>query len=211
MTLQQTEIDHITDQVKTDIKSHLGEWMAEYAVGRPAMPFEMEIRERIVRVEEEFKHQRELMLQGFALIEKRIALAESSTLERFDAAEKRSDERFGELKSYSDARFDDMGKRSDARFDAAEKRSDERFGELKSYSNALFDAAEKRSDERFKSAEKGNDKQFNAVINRLEALEKSNDARFSAQMRRIDRFMIWSFSTTFAAAGIVITVLRLWR
>ena len=34
--------------------------------------FELELRERIVRVEEELKHQRQLMIQGFEQMEKRF-------------------------------------------------------------------------------------------------------------------------------------------
>ena len=34
--------------------------------------------------------------------------------------------------------------------------------------------------------------------------------RFDALTRRMDRFMIWSFSTTVANGGIVIGVLRTW-
>ncbi|MCB1947979.1 hypothetical protein [Nitrosomonas sp.] len=34
--------------------------------------YELELRERIVRVEEELKHQRELMLEGFKQMEKRF-------------------------------------------------------------------------------------------------------------------------------------------
>ena len=34
--------------------------------------YELEIRERIVRVEEELKHQRELMMEGFNRIDKRF-------------------------------------------------------------------------------------------------------------------------------------------
>ncbi len=34
--------------------------------------------------------------------------------------------------------------------------------------------------------------------------------RFDALTRRMDRFMIWSFSTTVATGGIVIGVLRTW-
>jgi hypothetical protein len=34
--------------------------------------YELELRERIVRVEEELKHQRELMLEGFKQIDKRF-------------------------------------------------------------------------------------------------------------------------------------------
>nr|VFK25450.1 MAG: hypothetical protein BECKMB1821G_GA0114241_101355 [Candidatus Kentron sp. MB]VFK29069.1 MAG: hypothetical protein BECKMB1821I_GA0114274_100820 [Candidatus Kentron sp. MB]VFK74661.1 MAG: hypothetical protein BECKMB1821H_GA0114242_100820 [Candidatus Kentron sp. MB] len=38
----------------------------------PSVAYEMEIRERIVRVEEELKNQRELMKLGFEQVDKRI-------------------------------------------------------------------------------------------------------------------------------------------
>ena len=58
------------------IKKNLGNWLAEQSLGKPPVVYEIELRERMVRVEEELKHQRELMRQGFALIEKRFAQIE---------------------------------------------------------------------------------------------------------------------------------------
>ena len=40
--------------------------------GYPLVVDEIELRERMIRVEEELKHQRELMQQGFAMMEKRF-------------------------------------------------------------------------------------------------------------------------------------------
>jgi len=47
--------------------------------------YELELRERIVRVEEELKHQRELMLQGFKQMEKRFEQVDK----RFEQIDKR--------------------------------------------------------------------------------------------------------------------------
>ena len=58
------------------IKNNLGIWLAEQSLGKPPVVYKIELRERMVRVEEELKHQRELMRQGFALIEKRFAQIE---------------------------------------------------------------------------------------------------------------------------------------
>ena len=58
------------------IKNNLGNWLAEQSLGKTPMMYEIELRERLVRVEEALKHQRELMRQGFALIEKRFAQIE---------------------------------------------------------------------------------------------------------------------------------------
>ncbi|GAB4270451.1 MAG: hypothetical protein Kow0065_20270 [Methylomicrobium sp.] len=59
--------------------------------------YELELRERIVRVEEELKHQRELMKQGFEMTQKRF---------------EQVDKRFGQV----DKRFDEMLKRHDQHF-----------------------------------------------------------------------------------------------
>ena len=58
------------------IKNNLGIWLVEQSLGKTPMMYEIELRERMVRVEEALKHQRELMRQGFALIEKRFAQIE---------------------------------------------------------------------------------------------------------------------------------------
>jgi ElaB/YqjD/DUF883 family membrane-anchored ribosome-binding protein len=63
------------------IKTHLGEWLAEQSLGKPPAVYEIELRERMVRVEEALKHQRELMREGFERMD-----------QRFEQADKRHDE-----------------------------------------------------------------------------------------------------------------------
>lgn len=58
------------------IKNNLGNWLAEQSLGKTPMMYEIEFLERLVRVEEALKHQRELMRQGFDMIEKRFAQIE---------------------------------------------------------------------------------------------------------------------------------------
>jgi hypothetical protein len=69
------------------IKAHLGEWLAEQSLGKPPAVYEIELRERMVRVEEELRHQRELMKQGFDLMEKRFEQVDS----RFEQITRRID------------------------------------------------------------------------------------------------------------------------
>jgi hypothetical protein len=100
MNLQQEDLDYIKD--------HLGEWLAERSLGKPAAVYEIELRERMVRVEEELKHQRELIKQILVEMDK-----------RFDAMDKRFEA--------VDKRFEAVDKRFDAaerRFDALTKRID---------------------------------------------------------------------------------------
>ena len=68
MSLQEAELEQIGSYVRT----HLGEWLAESQVVWSPEAYERDLRERMVRVEEELRHQRELMQQGFALMEKRF-------------------------------------------------------------------------------------------------------------------------------------------
>ena len=79
------------------IKTHLGEWLTEQSLGKPAVVYEIELRERMVRVEEELKHQRELMRQGFEQVDRRF---------------EQVDKRFEQM----DKRFDEMLKRHDQQF-----------------------------------------------------------------------------------------------
>ncbi|MCP5245997.1 MAG: hypothetical protein H6937_08610 [Burkholderiales bacterium] len=92
-------------------------------MGSNNVRYELEIRERIVRVEEELKHQRELMIEGFKQIDKR---------------------------------FDQV------------------------------------------------DKRFEQVDKRFEQFDK----RFEVLTLRIDRFLIWSFTTTLTVGGIIIAVIK---
>ncbi|SDW35813.1 hypothetical protein [Thiocapsa roseopersicina] len=86
------------------IKAHMGEWLAEQSLGKPSFVYEIELRERMVRVEEALKHQGELMRQGFEQMEKRFEQMER----RFEQMERRFDQ--------SDKRFEDLIKRHDHQF-----------------------------------------------------------------------------------------------
>jgi septation ring formation regulator EzrA len=72
--------------------------------------YELDIRERIVRVEEELKHQRELMLQGFETSNRRFEEIRTDMNKRFEQVDKRFeqvDKRFEQV----DKRFEQMDKR----------------------------------------------------------------------------------------------------
>jgi len=75
------------EQIASYIKVHLGEWLSDKSLAQPPVVYEVELRERTVRVEEELKHQRELMKQGFELMERRFELIDK----RFEALTKRMD------------------------------------------------------------------------------------------------------------------------
>jgi len=82
------------EQIASYIKVHLGEWLSDKSLAQLPVIYEVELRERIVRVEEELKHQRELMKQGFELMERRFELI---------------DKRFGQM----DKRFEALTKQMD--------------------------------------------------------------------------------------------------
>ena len=82
------------EQIASYIKVHLGEWLSDKSLAQAPVVYEVELRERIVRVEEELKHQRELMKQGFELMERRFELIDKRFEQmdkRFEALTKRMD------------------------------------------------------------------------------------------------------------------------
>ena len=94
------------------VRRNLGAWMQEVA---PRMVPDRELLERMVRVEEELKNQRELMQQGFAAIERRFG----DMNHRFEDVNQRFDDintRFEDVNSRFDdvnKRFEDMNRRFD--------------------------------------------------------------------------------------------------
>jgi predicted nuclease with TOPRIM domain len=99
------------------IKDHLGEWLVEASLGKPPAVYEIELRERMVRVEEELKHQRELMLRGFENSEKRFEQVDK----RFEALQEEMNRRFDE----SNKRFEALQEEMNRRFEQIDKRFDE--------------------------------------------------------------------------------------
>ncbi|NCC27402.1 MAG: hypothetical protein EOM22_04405 [Gammaproteobacteria bacterium] len=113
------------------IKAHLGEWLAEQSFAKPPAVYEIELRERMVRVEEELRHQRELiqailvqMDKRFDAVEKRFEQIQLNMDKRFEAVDKR----FEQMQLNMDQRFDAVDKRfeaTDKRFEAMDKRFEE--------------------------------------------------------------------------------------
>ena len=94
------------------IKDHLGTWLAEQSLGKPPAVYEIELRERMVRVEEELRHQRELIKTLIEQMDKRFDAMQQQMDKRFDAADKRfdaADKRF----DAADKRFDGLARRID--------------------------------------------------------------------------------------------------
>ena len=74
--------------------------------------YEIDLRERTIRVEEELKHQRELMLEGFKQMEKRFEQVDKrfeQVDKRFESMQLEMDKRFEQM----DKRFTEMGRRLD--------------------------------------------------------------------------------------------------
>ena len=100
MSLAQEDIEFI--------KQHLGEWLTEVSPGKPPAVYEIELRERMVRVEEALKHQGELIQQLIQQMDKRFEQVDK----RFEQMEKRFeqvDKRFEQM----DQRFAELQRRMD--------------------------------------------------------------------------------------------------
>jgi ABC-type phosphate transport system auxiliary subunit len=103
MALAQEDLQQIGEYVK----SNIGDWIAEQSLGKPPVVYEIELRERMVRVEEELKHQRELMREGFNQIDRRLELMQANMDRRFELMQDEMDKRFDQV----DKRFEQVDKR----------------------------------------------------------------------------------------------------
>jgi len=94
--------------------------------------YELALRERTIRVEEELKHQRELMLEGFKQMEKRFEQVDK----RFEQVDKRFeqvDKRIEQMQLDMDKRFEQMDKRFeqvDKRFEQVDKKFEQLHQEI---------------------------------------------------------------------------------
>jgi predicted nuclease with TOPRIM domain len=99
MALAQEDIEQIRLLIKTTL-SEMPETL------NANVRYELDLRERTIRVEEELKHQRELMLEGFKQMEKRFEQVDK----RFEQVDKRfeqMDKRFEQI----DKRFEQTDKK----------------------------------------------------------------------------------------------------
>ena len=107
--------------------------------------------------------------------------------------------RFEGVQEKMDKRFEAFQGQLDVRFEAAQGRMDKSSTALQVQLDNRFEAALAQTDSRFEAMQTHLDKRFDAI---------GSDVRNLSQ--RMDKFMLWSFSTTVAGSGLVITVLKLW-
>ncbi len=80
-------------EIESFLYENLPRILADQSLAKPPVVYEIELRERMVRVEEELKNQRELMKEQFLLTEKRF---------------EQIDKRFEDMQKYMNLRFEDM-------------------------------------------------------------------------------------------------------
>ena len=118
------------------VRDNLGNWIRDAAVYPAAPPpFDPELRERAVRVEEELKAQRELMKIGFDHVDKRFEEMRADTKARFEQVDKR----FEQMRTDMNTRFEQV----DKRFEQVDKR----FEDMRSDMNTRFDQVDRRFEE----------------------------------------------------------------
>jgi DNA anti-recombination protein RmuC len=103
------------------VKSHLDDWLGTRSPQRAV--YDPALMERMVRVEEELKHQRELMIQGFQRMDNRFEMMQNDMNKRFEQV----DRRFEQIQTDMNKRFEQVDKRFeqvDKRFEQITKRID---------------------------------------------------------------------------------------
>ena len=125
MNLARDDLEHIEWLIRKMITE-----AADAAYSREHNEFDQ--RERLIRVEEELKHQRELMLEGFKQMEKRFEQVDK----RFEQVDKRFeqvDKRFEQV----DKRFEQMRVDMNKRFEAVDKHFDQQHQEIMGLHNEI--------------------------------------------------------------------------
>ena len=111
MALTQEDIEQIQKLIKKGI-------LESPEVLNGNVRYELDLRERTFRVEEELKHQRELMIEGFKQMEKRF--------EQVDKRFEQVDKRFEQMHAEMSKRFEQV----DKHFEQVDKRFVELSGRI---------------------------------------------------------------------------------
>ena len=122
MALKEEELALIGEYVQ----NHLSEWLPARLHTLSGSIYPIELGERIVRVEEELKNQRELMKQGFDQIDKRFELMQINMDKRFEQVDKHFEQ--------VDKRFEQI----DKRFEQVDKHFDEVNARIENISKKMF-------------------------------------------------------------------------
>jgi tetrahydromethanopterin S-methyltransferase subunit G len=109
MALAQEDLEQIQTLINNTIA-------ATPAVSNANVRYELELRDRTTKVEQELIHQREILINGFAQVDKRLEQMKVEFDKRFEQVDKRFEqvERRFEL---VDKRFEQMKVESDKRFE----------------------------------------------------------------------------------------------
>ncbi len=177
MALRKEELFTIGEYVQ----EHLKEWLPEQSYRTKESIYPIELGERMVRVEEELKNQRELMKQGFDQIDKRIEQMQLNMDKRFEQVDKRIEQ----IQTNMDQRFEQI----DKRIEQIQTDMDQRFEQV----DKRIEQIQTNMDQRFEQV----DKQFDNINTRLESIET-----------KMFQFMVWSTGFTATVAGIVIAVIK---
>jgi len=111
MSLTSADLKQIEEHIENHIKNNIGSWIGDISLTKSSYFNEIELIERMVRVEEELKNQRELMLIGFEQVNKRFEDMQKYMDKRFEQVDKRFeqvDKRFEDMQKYMDKRFEDV-------------------------------------------------------------------------------------------------------
>ena len=89
------------------VQEHLSEWLPELPYRSADRIYPIELGERMVRVEEELKNQRELMKQGFDQNDRRMEMMQINMDKRFEQVDKR----FESMQQNMNRNFDEVNTR----------------------------------------------------------------------------------------------------
>ena len=102
--------DEFEQRLTQFLKDHLVELLTREGLSRPAVVYEIELRERLVRVEEAIKHLGELLQKTLDFMDVRFNAMDK----RFEAVDKRFeavDKRFEDLRADMNKRFEAVDRR----------------------------------------------------------------------------------------------------
>jgi len=91
--------------------------------------YELDLRDRTIRVEEELRHQRELMIESFKQMDRRFEVMQIEMNKRFEQVDKRFeqvDKRFEAMQMEMNKRFEQV----DKRFEAMQMEMNKRFEQI---------------------------------------------------------------------------------
>jgi predicted RNase H-like nuclease (RuvC/YqgF family) len=130
MALAQEDLEQIQTLINNTIA-------ATPAVSNANVRYELELRDRTTKVEQELIHQREILINGFAQVDKRLEQMKVEFDKRFEQVDKRFEqvERRFEL---VDKRFEQMKVESDKRFEQVDKRFEKIDLQLEKQSVAIM-------------------------------------------------------------------------